>query len=247
MEKAIAFFADRSRANKMSRMTSQEKSRQAALDNYYAAPNHCAACGKVITVPENVKVREIRIKKFCDRSCANTFNNQKRKRPPHAPRVRPPRPHAQKPSHCQACGCETYSRDGRRKYCETCVRFVRAPDGVWFPDVTKGALVSRRCNWQSARSSIRNHAYRVFARSGVPTACSVCGYAAHVEVAHRRPVNDFPDTATMREINHITNLVALCPNHHWEFDHGLLKLAVDPGASSPSVAGPGSEPGKPAL
>ena len=70
-------------------MTSQEKSRQATLDRYYSAPNRCAACGKLIAVPDNTKVREIRIKKFCDRSCANTFNNQKRK-----PATRPTSPAA---------------------------------------------------------------------------------------------------------------------------------------------------------
>jgi len=38
-------------------------------------------------------------------------------------------------------------------------------------------------------------------------------------------VSDFPDAALIAEINDIANLVALCPNHHWEFDHGVLTLA----------------------
>jgi hypothetical protein len=25
-------------------------------------------------------------------------------------------------------------------------------------------------------------------------------------------------------VNSLDNLVGLCPNHHWEFDHGLLQL-----------------------
>jgi predicted restriction endonuclease len=28
----------------------------------------------------------------------------------------------------------------------------------------------------------------------------------------------------MTEINHIDNLVGLCPTHHWEFDAGLIDL-----------------------
>jgi predicted restriction endonuclease len=55
-------------------------------------------------------------------------------------------------------------------------------------------------------------------------ACAICGYNQHVEAAHRRPVSDFPDEATVSEINEPANLVYLCPNHHWEHDHGLLTL-----------------------
>jgi hypothetical protein len=46
-------------------------------------------------------------------------------------------------------------------------------------------------------------------------------------VCHRRDVADFPDTATVREINALSNLVGLCPTHHWEFDNGCLDEGVD--------------------
>ena len=52
----------------------------------------------------------------------------------------------------------------------------------------------------------------------------VCGYSIHYEVRHIRAVKSFPDTATMAEVHNINNLIALCPNHHWEFDNGLLVL-----------------------
>ena len=29
---------------------------------------------------------------------------------------------------------------------------------------------------------------------------------------------------TIEEINNINNLIGLCPNHHWEYDNGLLEL-----------------------
>ena len=41
---------------------------------------------------------------------------------------------------------------------------------------------------------------------------------------HIKPLADFPDMATTAEINHPDNLLWLCRNHHWEFDHGLLVL-----------------------
>lgn len=59
--------------------------------------------------------------------------------------------------------------------------------------------------------------------------CAVCGYGKHVEIAHIRPISDFPDSATIKEINDLNNVVGLCPNHHWEFDNGLLKLVSDEG------------------
>jgi hypothetical protein len=49
--------------------------------------------------------------------------------------------------------------------------------------------------------------------------CAHCGYAKHVELAHIRAVADFPDTATLGEVNAPDNVLPLCPNCHWEFDN----------------------------
>lgn len=43
-----------------------------------------------------------------------------------------------------------------------------------------------------------------------------------VEICHINGVAGFPDTATIDEINSPSNLIALCPNCHWEFDNGLI-------------------------
>ena len=59
---------------------------------------------------------------------------------------------------------------------------------------------------------------------GEPMGCFVCGYTHHVQVCHKKAVSDFDDKALVKEINDIDNLVALCPNHHWEFDNKILKL-----------------------
>jgi hypothetical protein len=90
---------------------------------------------------------------------------------------------------------------------------------------TKGDIFSSRKNWQSARSSIRKHADIVYRLNGGRKVCEICGYSHYVEVCHIIAVSDFPDTATMSEINDRKNLIGLCPNHHWEFDHGLLNIA----------------------
>lgn len=91
-------------------------------------------------------------------------------------------------------------------------------------DVTKGELFSNRKNWQSARSAIQKLARYYYKENNPNPKCAICGYSNHVEVAHIKPVSDFEDSATVREINSLSNLIGLCPNHHWEYDNGILKL-----------------------
>lgn len=89
---------------------------------------------------------------------------------------------------------------------------------------TKGDLFRTRKNWQSARSAIRKIAQTTYVEECGELKCAVCGYDKHVEIAHIHPVSGFDETVTVKEINRIDNLIALCPNHHWEYDHGLLTL-----------------------
>ena len=91
-------------------------------------------------------------------------------------------------------------------------------------EVTKGEFFQRRKNWQSARSGIVKHARKVYLESGRPLKCCICGYEATVDIAHIKAVAAFDDNALIKEINNIENLIALCPNHHWEYDNGLLKI-----------------------
>ena len=91
-------------------------------------------------------------------------------------------------------------------------------------NLTKGEVFGRRKNWQSARSSIQKSAREVFFEHNQHPKCEICGYDKHVEVAHRKAVSDFDDDTTIRDINSIGNLIGLCPNHHWEYDHGILEL-----------------------
>lgn len=56
------------------------------------------------------------------------------------------------------------------------------------------------------------------------TTCKICGYSLHVDICHIKELHEFPETATLAEVNHLSNLVALCKNHHWEMDNGYLML-----------------------
>lgn len=199
----------------MSLLTKQQKggiataaiSRKNAEDAYYKNPNYCLGCDAVIPLDPNVQVGITRRKKFCTRSCFARYNNKKRYLKPRRKLV-----------YCLVCGKATQAKTG---LCLPCLTIERAGKRDL---ITKGELHKKRSGYQSARSSIRSHAAYAFIQSGREPRCVVCGYDNHIDVCHIRAVKDFPDSATLGEINHVDNLVALCPNHHWELDNGYLSL-----------------------
>lgn len=87
---------------------------------------------------------------------------------------------------------------------------------------TKKEIFEERKNWQSARTAIRKVANSIFDEYNIPKKCIICGYDKHIEIAHIKAVSEFSDDTLISEINDINNLAPLCPNHHWEFDNGIL-------------------------
>lgn len=88
----------------------------------------------------------------------------------------------------------------------------------------KGEYFSKSKSWWNAAIGVRKRARKAFMASGKPRCCAVCGYSLHIEVAHIKPVSEFPDDTPIQLINEPSNLIALCPTHHWEFDNGYLKI-----------------------
>jgi len=139
---------------------------------------------------------------FCNRSCAASFNNQKH-----------PKRSKQK-TFCKHCGVLIV---GRRTTCDTC-----NPSYVDWSNLTLSDIRTKALYQHSAR--IRQVSRTIYRQSDKPKQCAVCGYDKHYEVCHIKPIKGFLSNTPISEINHIDNLVALCPNHHWEFDNGLLTL-----------------------
>ena len=82
----------------------------------------------------------------------------------------------------------------------------------------------RYTDWWNSRVPIAKHARRVYNKSDKPKECLVCGYNTHIQVCHIKAVADFNENTLIKEIHSWDNLVALCPNHHWEYDHGLITI-----------------------
>ena len=140
--------------------------------------------------------------KFCSRSCAVKTTNKIPKR-------------KKKTSYCISCGKET--EFFRRKFCTDCNPMKRD-----WNNITYGEATSKRKYQKNSR--IRNLARKIYRKSTKPKCCIICGYDKHFEVCHVRPISSFPDTAKISQINCLDNLISLCPNHHWELDHGNLIL-----------------------
>lgn len=137
--------------------------------------------------------------KFCCCSCSVSYNN-----------VKFPK---RKPEHqCIECGAAILSG---RKYCNKCKNYSS--------DITLETAIYTRHHKSSAFALVRTRA-RALAKRLKWKKCHVCGYSKHVEICHRKAISEFPLSALLSEINDPRNLVALCPNCHWEFDNNLLTL-----------------------
>jgi hypothetical protein len=140
--------------------------------------------------------------KFCSTSCAAKHNNSlfhKRK---------------QKTRYCKHCGIVI--RAGRT-VCDNC-----NPSLVDWSQRTLKSLQDSAKYQVSAK--VRDIARYNYDKANLPRVCANCGYAKHVEICHVKAINSFSDETPVAVINDLTNLVALCPNCHWEFDNGLLLL-----------------------
>lgn len=188
---------------------------------YYTNPTYCKQCGIVIPLKAGTKIQRTKKRKFCSWHCVAMFHRQSERRDKLLPIT----------TICNLCN-SPFSHIKRhssatRRYCPTCGPKAATLNrgAMLFDDsVTIAEVFERAASWQSARSKIQRHARDSFLSSGRPLACQVCGYEKHVEIAHRIPVSKHDKSHLLRTVNNQSNLFALCPTHHWEYDNGLLIL-----------------------
>lgn len=149
----------------------------------------CSNCGKKTTNP-----------KFCSRSCSTSFSN----------RASPKRKWK-----CPRCGLRVRPSKCAR-YCSNCAYRSISNFGQ---DMTLGEARSRYLDKKASTSALVRLRARTLLLSLGRLVCEVCGYDKYVETAHRRAISSFSDDALLSEVNHPDNLMALCPNHHWEYDN----------------------------
>lgn len=178
-------------------------SRKRALDNYYANPSICKNCNQIILVKDHERCRDAKNRIFCSKSCFATYNKLKQ------------------PKADDFCVCGS-KKTRKALTCRKCRKYPKRKSVLL--DQLKGNLISKSQYWIQWRNKITHHARKTYIDSKYSTECAICGYSLHTEICHIQSVSDFSKDAQVSEINHIENLIPLCKNHHWEFDHGFIPL-----------------------
>ena len=153
-------------------------------------------------------------RKFCSQSCSTSFFNQNvngRKTGKQRKLVA-----------CKHCGDIVQTL--RRLYCNKCSKDnkIKTSKGtILYTSAIKSDLLTK--DTQKYRR-IRQYARIAAKKHGLLDKCFICDYSLHVECAHKKAINSFSDDTLISVINDRLNLVGLCPNHHWEFENGLIDL-----------------------
>lgn len=144
--------------------------------------------------------------RFCSKSCSN-----RSRRVPPAPKL------------CKSCNIVEVNRKGR-----SCFDCQKANKGVSSRrlNYSKITIQELRDKYSTAQfhAKIRGAARSEYKRHNKEMSCENCGYDLHIDICHIRPVADFPGSATLSEVNDISNLAGLDKRCHWEFDNGFLPI-----------------------
>lgn len=169
---------------------------------------NCKHCHKSFDkIPSQVKKSP---NHFCSNSCSASFNNVGKVKNKPVPRT------------CKLCKVSFFRNGGSTVYCAACYDSIPDSEDLTLGEVANGlAVKGRHPSWKWA--VVRNFA-RNWNKDKTQKPCVNCGYSKHVELAHIKAISSFPLTATLKEVNAPHNVIQLCRNCHWEFDHGLLTI-----------------------
>lgn len=143
--------------------------------------------------------------RFCSKSCAATYNNIH-----HQNRYKNRKDKA-KPKFCKSCNKEIFTRHRR---CEKCTEEFKNKD------YKLSEIMYLEYHKSSLYALVRSRARSIGKKLGW-IKCYNCGYDKHVEIAHKKSISSFSDDTLLSVVNDVSNLIALCPNCHWEFDHKI--------------------------
>ena len=140
---------------------------------------------------------------FCNNSCSAKYSNRNRR--DNTKYVCPYCPNSKKPA---------------SKSCRECSNSRRNRSN----NLDNKTLEELKLEYGHAQyhAKLRGDSRATYLFSKKPMSCSICDYDKHVDICHIIDIKNFPMETLVSEVNNINNLVALCRNHHWEFDHNKL-------------------------
>lgn len=215
------------------------------INQYNENPNRCLYCGKAILASYDKKLSQIKNKKFCNNSCSAKYNNSNRKYTgtgsKNVPSIIDNFSDEQLIEIYNSSNSivEFKKKLGYKKSSKISNKIKNRLLNIGIDinnivghksfDYTDGLTKEELFNsksWQSARGIIQKRARLIYSNSDKPKSCIICGYSKHFEVAHIKAVSLFDSDSLISEINDISNLIALCPNHHWEYDNDNLDISL---------------------
>lgn len=140
--------------------------------------------------------------KYCSQSCAAIINNV----------LFPKNPRRK----CLRCQIPTRSST---HYCRKCFTLNKI-EKYGEHTINDFSSTYARHKYQK----VRNHAHRVAKFYNIKKGCPFCNYKNHVQLCHIKDIRKFDKNTKLNVVNDPKNLIFLCPNHHWDLDHGMLKL-----------------------
>lgn len=195
---------------------------------YLTNPEKCHTCQEIIPYDKYVvKLRDSKKARyngrihfyFCNSSCSAKHSNK----------VSPKR-HADDVQCKGNCGKNLGKFwINKREYCEECLVVLNNRKSIVKKNLGDRTFEEYLENYKyrepaNRYSAIRQNGKKVIERSGIKKCCKNCGYDKHVEVCHLKGISEFDKTCLVSEINSLDNLVYLCPNCHWEYDHKILTI-----------------------
>lgn len=155
------------------------------------------------------KIKNPKNEKFCSRSCSVSYANLLS-------------PKRKLTKTCLLCS--TLIKSQRQIYCPPCrkTKTHLESDKITLKDYLQSAGSRNKYD-----AGVRSHARIIAKRHGKLEECFICKYNIIVQCCHIIPVSNFPEDTKLNVVNHIDNLIGLCPNHHWELDHGLLTINLN--------------------
>lgn len=176
-----------------------KKLREESLRRYYNNPNHCEYCGEVIVVGKSESPKSTQRKKFCNSSCAASYNNQGVRR-----NYKSDTDYSSS-NKCVNCGLDIPRQN---KYCSSKCQHEyeqKEWEKKWFAGEISGNI---NPVWTTYSNRVKTYLFNKY-----DSKCSKCGWGetnpytgtVPLEVEHidGNPYNTTPDNVTL-----------LCPNCH---------------------------------
>ena len=171
-----------------------------SIKHIYYTDVSCHYCNKTFS-KKNAEIRKT-TNHYCSSSCAAKVNGVKF-------------PKRAVEGNCKECNAPIPSS---LSYCKKCkIEKISFNEQTLYQATRDGKKAATYC-------TIREYARKNLLRAEIAKCCKNCGYDKHVEACHIKSISSFEFDVTIKEINDLSNLVFLCPNCHWEFDKGILKL-----------------------